>query len=364
LALVGQHGAKAAFIIKTERPYREVPPLPGLPYVCLRVPTGGGKTLMACHALGNVAREFLQQERAVCLWLVPSNAIREQTINALRDPKHPYRQVVAAQFNGDIRVMDLGEALSVRKSSLEGDTCIIISTLAALRVEDTEGRKIYENSENLDPHFSGLPASVEAGLERNSGGQVIHSLANVLRMWKPVVIMDEAHNARTPLSFDALARFAPSCIIEFTATPQAIHNPAGGLYASNVLASVSAAELKAEEMIKLPVRLRTRSEWKEAVGDALATQRDLEHVAAEEETQTGEYIRPIVLFQAQPRREGQQMVTVEVVQKALLEDFKVPADHVAVATGEIHGIEGVDLFDRQCPVRFIITQQALKEGWD
>ena len=364
LSKVGPMGAGTAFSDLTNRAYRPVPQLPGLPYVCLRVPTGGGKTLMACHTLGIVAKEYLQQERTVCLWLVPSNVIREQTIKALQDPQHPYRQAVAEEVGGNVRVMNLADALHVQKDHLENDTCIIVSTLAALRVEDTEGRKIYENSEDLDPHFAGLPAAIEAKLERNGGGLIPHSLANVLRMWGPVVVMDEAHNARTKLSFDALARFAPSCIIEFTATPQVIHNPAGGLYASNVLAHVSAAELKAEEMIKLPVKLRVRSEWKEAVGDALHTQGDLEALAKEEEQQSGEYIRPIVLLQAQPRRQGQETLTVEVVKKALLDDFKVPADQVAVATGEIRGIEGVDLFDRNCPVRFIITQQALKEGWD
>ena len=364
LSKVGPMGADTAFYDMTHRAYRAVPQLPGLPYVCLRVPTGGGKTLMACHALGIIAKEYLQQEQTVCMWLVPSNAIREQTIKALQNPQHPYHQAVAQQVGGNVRVMDLAEALHVQKDHLEHDTCIIVSTLAALRVEDTEGRKIYESSEDLDPHFAALPAAIEAKLERNGGGLITHSLANVLRMWGPVVVMDEAHNARTKLSFDALARFAPSCIIEFTATPQAIHNPAGGLYASNVLTHVSAAELKAEEMIKLPVKLRVRSEWKEAVGDALHTQGDLEAAAKEEEQQTGEYIRPIVLLQAQPRREGQETLTVDVVKKALLDDFKVPADQVAVATGEIRGIEGMDLFDRACPVRFIITQQALKEGWD
>ena len=76
--------AKLAFMHQTERPYRSVPRLPGLPYVCLRVPTGGGKTLMACHAIGIAAKEYLQAEHAVCLWLVPSNTIRDQTLAALR----------------------------------------------------------------------------------------------------------------------------------------------------------------------------------------------------------------------------------------------------------------------------------------
>jgi type III restriction enzyme len=191
LRVVGQHGAKAAFALRTERPYREVPHLPGLPYVCIRVPTGGGKTLMACHAVGIAAREYLQRGQAVVLWLVPSNAIREQTLKALRDRRHPYREQIDADCGGRVTVMDLREALSVQRGPLDGDTCIIVSTLAALRVEDTEGRKIYEQAGALEHHFSGLPEAATQGLERyEPGGAVIPSLANVLRMHKPLVIMD------------------------------------------------------------------------------------------------------------------------------------------------------------------------------
>ena len=56
-----------------------------MPYICLRVPTGGGKTLLACHAAGIAMDELLHAERAVVLWLVPSNTILDQTADALRD---------------------------------------------------------------------------------------------------------------------------------------------------------------------------------------------------------------------------------------------------------------------------------------
>jgi len=359
-----QHGAKTAFVLQTERPYRAVPHLPELPYICLRIPTGGGKTLMACHALGIATTEYLQASTAVCLWLVPSNAIRRQTLDALRDRGHPYRQAIDAHFGGLVAIMDLTEALYVTRGTLGGETCIIVSTLAALRVEDTEGRKVYETCGALMDHFNGLSAELEAQLETDADGVIPYSLCNVLRLWRPVVIMDEAHNARTRLSFDTLARFNPSCIVEFTATPETTHKPERGKFASNVLHHVSAAELKAEDMVKLPIKLETRSEWKEVLSEALKTQRTLEQLARKEEEQTGEYIRPMVLLQAQPKRKDKETLTVEVVRQSLIADFHVPENQIAVATGQRREIDDVELFAGDCPIRFIITVAALKEGWD
>jgi type III restriction enzyme len=359
-------GAKAAFDEREDARgrYRSIALLPGLPYVCLRVPTGGGKTLMASHALGIAARSYLHADRALCLWLVPTNTIREQTLAALRNREHPYRQAIDATFGGQVRVMDLSEALYVRRASLEGETCIVVSTLAALRVEETEGRKVYEANGALQAHFTGVSEEVSARLEMGEERIVIPSLANVFRMWRPIIIMDEAHNARTPLSFETLARVGPACILEFTATPETRHRPEQELWASNVLTHVSAAELKHEEMIKLPIKLQTGSDWKRIVGDALDAQRTLEGIASEEEKQTGEYIRPIVLLQAQAHRQDRPTVTVEVLKASLIDDFKVPEQQIAIATGQRREIKDIDLFERACPIRFIITVEALKEGWD
>ncbi|HNQ24180.1 MAG TPA: DEAD/DEAH box helicase family protein [Phycisphaerae bacterium] len=364
LSAAGEHGAQRAFVLTTNRPYVPAPSLPGLPYVCLRAPTGGGKTLMAAHAVGIAARAYLHSDQAVCLWLVPSNTIREQTLKALRDREHPYRQVLDARFAGNVRVMDLAEALYVQRATLDGDTTVIVSTLQALRRDDTEGLKVYEPAGALQHHFTGLPPELEGQLEKRQDGSIPYSLCNVLRLRRPLVVVDEAHNARTPLSFDTLARFSPSCIIEFTATPQTEHRPERELFASNVLHHVSAAELKAADMIKLPIRLRTHGEWKEVVASALATRRELEAAAEDEERGSGEYIRPLVLFQAQARSQTRQTLTVEVVRQCLIDDFKVPEDEIAVATGQTRELDDVDLFDRHCRLRYIITVQALKEGWD
>jgi type III restriction enzyme len=307
-------------------PYNKVEELPGLPYVCLRIPTGGGKTIVACHSIGVAARELMQTESPVVLWLVPSNAILEQTINALRDRNHPYRQAVESTV-GAMNVLDVEAALYVKRAQLDGETTIIVTTMQAFRVEDTVGRRVYRDSGDLMDHFTGLPPHVVDSLENGEGGNIIHSLANVLRLRRPVVIVDEAHNARTSLSFETLARFNPSCIIEFTATP------AREDHASNVLYSASAADLKSAQMIKMPIRLDTRPEWKELLSDAIHCRNGLEKTANMERQQTAEYIRPIMLIQAQPQRKGQETLSVDVVKQCLMADHNIPEEQIAIATG-------------------------------
>src|SRR5713101_7868648 len=117
--------------------YRPVDELPGLPYVCLRLPTGGGKTVMACYAVGLAAHDLLLTDRCLVLWLVPSNAIREQTLKTLQDRQHPYRQALEATIGG-VTVLDVSEALTVQRATLDAETVIIVATMRAFRVEDTE----------------------------------------------------------------------------------------------------------------------------------------------------------------------------------------------------------------------------------
>jgi type III restriction enzyme len=346
--------ADLAFYHMVRRKYQPVPDLPGLPYVCIRLPTGGGKTLVACHSVGITATECLRREYPVVLWLVPTNTIREQTLKALRNRQHPYRQVLDADFSGRVTVMDIREALFLSRTTLEGGTCIIVSTLAALRREDTEGLKVYENNGALMDHFTSLRSETEAWLEM-SDGVVIYSLANLLRLHRPLVIVDEAHNARTPLSFETLARFAPSCILEFTATPARD---------SNVLAHASAAQLHAEAMIKLPIKLRALGNWEQALAEAIRQRAALEELAQQAPNASEEHLRPIVLLQAQPRSSQRETLTVEVLKQALQDDFKVPESQIAIATGSQRDIKGVDLFDPDCRIRFILTVRALAEGWD
>ena len=349
--------ANTAFYDLTERPYAAVDGLPGMPYVCLRLPTGGGKTFVACHAVSITASELLKTESPIVLWLVPSNAIRDQTLNALKDRSHAYRDALESARR-NVEILTIGEALYLSPHILNTKTTIIVSTMQAFRVEDTDGRKVYEPSGALMGHFTHLPDETLSEVDRDESGKPIYSLANLLCVKRPLVIVDEAHNARTELSFETLARFNPSAIIEFTATPDTEQNP------SNVLYTVSAAELQAEDMIKMPIQLETDPEWKRLLTAAIAQRNALEVDAEQERVETDEYIRPVMLIQAQPRRRDQETLTVEVVEKCLIEEHGIPEDQIARATGEDRGLEGVDINDTECQIRYVITVQALREGWD
>ena len=321
--------------------------LPNVPYVCLRLPTGGGKTLLGACAV-EVARDaWVERDRPLVLWLTPTNIIRRQTADALKNNAHAYRRVLNAAFDGHVRVFDISEFAQIRPQDLRDNCCIVVGTIQTLRVKSTEGRKVYAHNENLAPHFAEIPHSMP-GLETLEGGGLKFSFTNLLHLHHPLMIVDEAHNAVTGLTRDMQARVSPCAIIEFTATPRPN---------SNILYSVSALELKREEMIKLPIRLHEHDSWQNAATGAVAARAKLAQSARAEAS----YIRPIVLFQAQKKN---QEVTVEVLKRHLLEVERVSERSVAIATGDQRQLDGIDLFDPQCPIEYVITVEALKEGWD
>ncbi|MCM2303595.1 MAG: DEAD/DEAH box helicase family protein [Elusimicrobia bacterium] len=331
---------------------------PGLskatPYVCLRVPTGGGKTLMACHAAGSAITDYLRAERGVIVWLVPSTAILEQTANALRDSRHPYRRALETAC-GAVEVVTIEEALRLSRATADGATVVVVATMQAFKSQDPTGRRVYSQNGHFSEHLLNVPAERIDDLLPGPDGKPVPSLVNALRLRRPVVIVDEAHNARTELSFGALGDLRPSCVLEFTATPARAENP------SNVLHQVSAAELKAANMAKLPVRVITRhpGQKDELLAEAVALRRDLEKLAIVEGQKTGEYIRPILLIQAD------RVGDCEGLRDKLVAEQGLALDEVKISVGTNKELdEAGDISLPKSPVRVIITVQHLKEGWD
>ena len=357
--------AKQSFFETTEEAmgfpceYHEIDgSLKDVPYVCLRVPTGGGKTLMACHAIALAEQEYKRCDNSLVLWLVPSTPILSQTVSALKNPSHPYRQALEATL-GNVVVKTIDEALYLSLSDVDSATCVIVSTMQSFKRDDTTGLRVYRQDGALMSFFDSSAQSWPGQLELNQEtGRPVESLANVIAMRRPIVIVDEAHNARTRLTFDTLANFQPSCIIELTATPDVQINP------SNILYSVSAQELKAEEMIKLPIVVEGRPDWHELLQDAINRRNQLERLAVLERQKTGEYIRPIMLLQAERKSEQVETIHAERLKEILVHDYRLNEEEVKIATGPIDEISKLDLFEEDCPIRYIITQQKLKEGWD
>ena len=170
--------------------------LPGVPYVCLRLPTGGGKTLLGAHAVAIARDAWIEKDHPLVLWLAPTNTIRRQTVQALKDTRHPYRQALDEAFSGRVRVIDIADFTHIRPHDLRDHCCIVAGTIQTLRVKSTEGRKVYAHNENLEPHFAAIPESTP-GLERLDSGGVKLSFANLLHVHRPLMIVDEAHNAVT-----------------------------------------------------------------------------------------------------------------------------------------------------------------------
>ncbi len=356
--LQGERGIRLAYLDQVgdeERHYKPISTLEETPYVCVKIPTAGGKTLVASHTIQIILENYLQDKngKGIVMWLVPSEAIRSQTLKNLKDRNHPYREVLDGAFGNNIKVFALEEALSIQKSDIQNNLCIIVSSLQAFRRTDTLWLKVFQNNGALLSHFEHLIDDTDF-LDKKEG-EIIYSLANVIKINSPIVILDEGHNAQTLLSFEMLQKLNPSFILEFTATPRA---------ESNVLVKVLATELKTAKMVKIPIWLANVTQWQEAIRDGIEQRNKLEKLAVKEKQKTKEYIRPICLIQAEQEKESESKIYIDQIKQFLLSELKIPEEQIAKKTATKNEIEGVELLSTKCPIRYILTVNALKEGWD
>lgn len=339
--------------------------LQGIPSVCIRIPTGGGKTLLAAHSIPVAAENYADTDAPIVLWLVPTDMIRQQTLAALTDVRHPYRQALQSHYGGRLKVCDLNTLQTMNKHDIGNSCVVIVTTIQTFNIDKdkTHQRNAYAFDESLSEYFTNLTVSQTETLDKVTKetlehqpflsekdiGRVKHSLVNFFNLHRPITIVDEAHKNRGGKSFfHTIQQLNPRCLIELTATPKD----------NNVLYSVSAAELKTDHMIKLPVVLTEhRQGWQSCLIDALLQRADLELISQKE----AEYIRPILLIQAQDKN-GE--ANVEVVKQFLIEESNINADWIAISTGNTRELEDINLFSENCPIRIVITVEALKEGWD
>lgn len=325
--------------------------IPKTPNVCLKVPTAGGKTFIAANALKTIFNHFKYDKIKFVVWLVPSITILEQTIRNLSNANHPYRKTINTHFSGKVEVYtkeSLLQGAGFNKTIVQEQLSIVILSFDSLRSKKKEDRKIYQENGNLTT-FVNVEEDNSYVLENTDET----ALVNVIRKMNPVVVVDESHNAESELSVEMLKNLNPSFVLDLTATPRKN---------SNIISFVNAFELKKENMVKLPVIVYNHHDKKEVIESAIQMQKKLESFAKAEEKETGKYIRPIVLLQAQPKSSDDN-TTFDKIKKSLLE-YKISEEQIKIKTANINEIKNIDLMDKNCPVRYIITINALKEGWD
>lgn len=320
-----------------------------VPHVCMKVPTGGGKTFIAASSIKLIFDSMPHIHPMAVAWLVPSDAILQQTVNALQDNAHPYRMKLSADFGGSVEVYTKEQLLAGQNfnpASVGEHLSIFVLSYDSFRTNKKEGRKAYQENGYL-AEFAGYKSEKDALLENTDETALIQ----VIRKLYPLVIVDESHHATSSLSIEMLKNFNPSFVLDLTATPKK---------GSNIISFVDAKQLKKEEMIKLPVIVYNRKTQEDVFLSAIGLRQKLESEAARIED--GKYIRPIVLFQAEPRNKDDS-TTYEKIKKILL-DIGIPEEQIAIKTADKDDIRKQDLLSKKCEIRYIITVNALKEGWD
>lgn len=325
-----------------------------VPHVCVKVPTAGGKTFIAVNALDRIFSAFAEYNPTrpkFVVWLVPSLTILEQTVKNLSNIDHPYRQRLNDLFSGRVQIYEKADVLQgagFNADTVKEQLSVVVMSFDSLKATNKENRKAFQENGYL-ASFLNDDSEVVEPLE----GTDPSALINVMRSLKPVVVVDESHNAESTLSVDMLRNLNPSFIFDLTATPR--DN-------SNIISYVDALRLKKQNMVKLPVIVANQRSQEDVIMAALNMRRQLEEFAKKAEEKGGGYIRPIVLFQAEPKNKD-DTTTFEKVREILLE-LNIPKEHIAIKTANINELKNVDLMSRDCDVRYIITVNALKEGWD
>ena len=318
------------------------------PHVCLKVPTAGGKTFIACSSLKAIFDEYSAIQKKAVVWLVPSDSILEQTKTALKNPNHPYRQRINVDFANRVEVYEKSELLAGQgfsPATVRENLSIFVLSFDSLRTSKKEGRKVYQDN--------GALMSFSNDIEAESTDEDI-TLMKIISSLCPVVIVDESHNAVSELSTEMLNVLNPSFVLDLTATPRE---------SSNIISFITAQELKNENMVKLPVIIQNNSKIEGVIGNALHLRRVLELKAKKcEKNNETPYIRPIVLFQAQPKS-GEEATTFEKLKQILI-TAGCKEEEIAIKTADINELKNVNLMSNRCKIKYIITVNALKEGWD
>ena len=361
-----------------------------IPNVCLKVPTGGGKTLLAAAAIGSVFTSWLQRHTGLVLWVVPNEAIYRQTFKALSNRDHPYRQLLNLAGAGRVKLLEKGSPLS--RMDTDSNLCVMLLMLQSAARQSKETLRFFRDRgnvlgflprdddieahwellravPNLDAYAGAFTSAAEARAQKGSIAK--SSLGNVMRLLRPMVVIDEGHHGYSENALRTIDGFNPSFLLELSATPRRASSGNSGSSGSNILVDVRGTDLDEAEMIKLPIDVEVRrwADWQTCLAAAVQRLDALQTEASALQAETARYIRPILLVQVE--RTGTEALDSGCIHaehaKAFLLQLGFTPAQIAIKTSEKNDLsapENIDLLSPQCEVRAIITKQALQEGWD
>src|SRR5437879_2648720 len=176
-----------------------------LPTFCLKVPTGGGKTLLAAEILGVIHRTILKDRNGtgLVLWVVPSDQIYKDTLRALRDRRHFYRESLEFALSRRIEVWEKHEIARLTPAQLQSNLNILILKLASTNRGTQEQLKFFRDSGgNIVKHFPSedepekhkalkarMPNLEMLAEDEARGGYLVKtSLGNLVRTGQPGVL--------------------------------------------------------------------------------------------------------------------------------------------------------------------------------
>jgi type III restriction enzyme len=346
-----------------------------LPVFCLKIPTGGGKTLLAVKTIDLVHSLYLKRQTGLVVWIVPTLQIYRQTLQRLKDRDDPYRQHLDMLSAGKTLILEKADGYTPQ--DVDEHLCVLLLMLPSASRANKEALRMFKDAgafagffpaeEDKDGHAALLKRvknlDTFEGDDAYWGRQVKTSLGNTIRVLEPLIILDEGHKAYSAQAQDTLRNLNPCMIVELTATPPK---------EANKLVVISGDELHKEEMIKLDLHVvnKASTNWRDTMRAAMERRDDLEKKAQDYEANTNVYIRPICLVQVErtgkEQRDG-KLIHAEDVREYLIGQG-VQKDWIAVKSSELDEIKDFDdvggLMVRECPIRYIITKHALQEGWD
>src|SRR3989344_5532504 len=308
------------------------------PRFCLKVPTGGGKTLIAIEAICEYQNLFIKNKTGLVVWITHRETIYRQTIEKLKDKSHAYRQMLDQCSGNRTIILEKGQPL--RRQDVENNLVVLMLMIQSAGKSSKENMRVFQDSggyidffpldNQYEKHKKLLEAIPNLDFIPDSllNKKIVKtSLGNAIRILKPLIIVDEFHTMFSDIAKDTLDSLNPLMLLGLSATPKERKQ-------MNILVEITGRQLEKEAI------LLNRNK--------------------------GIYIRPIVLIQVERTGKDQRekgFVHSEDVREYLVEQG-VSAYEIAVKSSEMDEIKEEKLLSSSSEIRYIITKEALKEGWD